>query len=520
MTALDDALSPRGALVGLVSRMSRGLGTVTRRNVFLGAAVAGSALVTDPRRYVIQPVSAYATICGPGNPASSGWTVFCCTVNKGVNACPPGSFAAGWWKAADSSWCGSGYRYIVDCNATCTSCSSGCTGDHICDSSCWSCRCGTGSTATCDQRRVCCNAFRYGQCNTQVTCSGGVHCRVVSCVPPYQWTNCSTTSLSDNRTSEHSAPCLPQWGAIAAKYKSMGEQGSYLKASMGPVKSVGDGRGTCVAYQGGAIYSTATTGTRALSKWVQDFWAKEGGPRGPLGYVTTDRYTGRRDGGWIQFFEHGAICDSASTTTQSVWGIRYTVWTGAGREAGSLGYPVGPRTDLPGGAWIQLFQYGAITDSTATSTQSVWGIRYQVWVREGRETGTLGFPTSARTDLANGAWIQLFQCGALTDSTATTTQAVWGAVYQGWARLGREKGRLGFPTGAVTKDSRGVHETFQGGELWVLGSGAAKLVYGAVLTAWKQAGGATGRYGYPLTDTTTTADGRLTCTFENGSITA
>ena len=43
-------------------------------------------------------------------------------------------------------------------------------------------RAAPGSTATCDQRKLCCNAFRYGQCNTQVKCSGGVHCRVVSCV--------------------------------------------------------------------------------------------------------------------------------------------------------------------------------------------------------------------------------------------------------------------------------------------------------------------------------------------------
>ena len=34
-----------------------------------------------------------------GSGRTSGWTVFCCTINKGVNACPPGSFAAGWWKA-------------------------------------------------------------------------------------------------------------------------------------------------------------------------------------------------------------------------------------------------------------------------------------------------------------------------------------------------------------------------------------------------------------------------------------
>ena len=216
-------------MAGFVSALSRRLRPVSRRDVLVGATVAATALATKPREYALTPVAAYATICGPGNTAASGWTVFCATVNKGVNTCPPGSFAAGWWKAADSSWCGGGYRYIVDCNASCSKCTTGCS-DNMCDSRCWSCSCGTGSTATCDQRRICCNAFRYGQCNTQIKCSGGVHCRVVSCVAPYQWTSCTTTSLVDNRTSEHSAPSLPAWGPIEQRYIAMGAQKSFLKA--------------------------------------------------------------------------------------------------------------------------------------------------------------------------------------------------------------------------------------------------------------------------------------------------
>ena len=78
-----------------------------------------------------MPQTAYATICGPANTASSGWSIFCATVNKGVNACPSGSFTAGWWKAADSSWCGGGYRYIVDCNAKCTKCTTRLLRPHL-----------------------------------------------------------------------------------------------------------------------------------------------------------------------------------------------------------------------------------------------------------------------------------------------------------------------------------------------------------------------------------------------------
>jgi uncharacterized protein with LGFP repeats len=483
--------------------------------------VAAAALATKPREYALRPVAAYATICGPGNTASSGWTVFCATINSGVNACPPGSFAAGWWKAADSSWCGGGYRYIVDCNASCSKCTTGCS-DGICDSRCWSCSCGTGSTATCDQRRICCNAFRYGQCNTQVKCSGGVHCRVVSCVAPYKWASCTTTSLQDNRTSEHSSPALPVWGVIEQKYRDMGAQGSFLKASTGPVRSVGDGKGSYVQYQGGKIVTNPTNGTRAVAWWVDEKWQAMGGPRGVMGYPASDVIRGLKDSGWIQIFANGAVTDSASTTTQVVYDVMWRTWTSLGRESGVMGYPTsGVQRGLTDGGWIQTFQNGAVTDSASTSTQAVYDVMWRKWVESGREGGSLGYPTSGvQRGLPDGGWIQTFQKGALTDSTSTTTQVVAGVMYDAWWLSGRWLGPLMYPTTGVVVESRGSQQGFQGGGLWALGTGPARRVYGAVLSQWQAADGADGTYGWPLTDTVRTDDGRLTCQFEGGTITA
>ncbi len=469
MSTLEDlttAPAGPGGLAGFVGSLSRRLRPVSRRDVLVGAAVAGSALATRPRDYLLRPVDAYATICGPGNTAGSGWTVFCCTVNKGVNACPPGSFAAGWWKAADSSWCGRGYRYIVDCNASCSKCTSGCS-DNMCDSKCWSCSCGTGSKATCDQRRICCNAFRYGQCNTQVRCSGGVHCRVVSCVAPYHWDNCTTTSLVDNRTSEHSAPCLPLWSQIEEKYIALGAQRSYLKGSVGPLRRMGDNRGSYVRYQGGCIYYTTATRAVAVSEFVYGVYATVGGPTGLLGYPKADKATGRPDSGWIQLFEKGAITDSASTATQVVNGASYSAWAAAGRESGPLGYPTSSRRSAAAGGWIQYFEHGAICDSTTTSTTAVIEVMYSAWARYGREAGILGYPTSPEV-----------------------------------------------------REEHGLSQAFQGGEAWAIGNGTAHVVRGSVLDAWKAAGGATGSYGYPVSETTSAGGDLLTCTFEGGTITA
>ncbi|QGN58634.1 hypothetical protein [Nostocoides sp. HKS02] len=520
MSTLEDLTTGPGGVAGFVGSLSRRFRPVTRRSLLLGATVAATALATKPKEYVLRPVPAYATICGPGNTASSGWTVFCCTINNGVNACPPGSFAAGWWKAADSSWCGAGYRYIVDCNASCSKCTSGCS-DGICDSRCWSCSCGSGSTATCDQRRVCCNAFRYGQCNTQVKCSGGVHCRVVSCVPPYRWTNCTTTSLVDNRTSEHSAPCLPVWNAIERKYDAMGAQGSYLRASITPSRSVGDGRGVYVRYQGGGIYWTSTTGAIALTSHTLRGWDASGGVYGQLRYPIADPAPGRRAGGWIQAFEHGALAGASNAAIAAVYEPSWTVWKANNREAGPLGYPVAARVTNPDArGWHQQFQGGFITDSPATPTVAVYETSATIWVREGREAGPLGYPTAGRTVTGTGMWIQLFEGGAIADTGVTTTTAVYGVMYAGWQRFGREAGLLKYPTASVARDTRGAGQTFQGGQLWALGAGPARLVYGSVLTGWTNAGGAAGSYGYPVTDTTATGDGRLTCQFEGGTITA
>src|SRR5687768_16928680 len=166
-------------------------------------------------RYLLKPGTAYAAVCGIDSTCAGGYAVFCCTVNDGINKCPPGTFVGGWWKADSSAYCCSADgspqpRYYIDCQGECTSCSSGCGGyNSFCSSGCVNCerRCHGGDT--CDQRRVCWNYFRYGQCHQEIACGGPVACRVVTCTPPYRlYGACTSTSATDNRTASHTAPCL------------------------------------------------------------------------------------------------------------------------------------------------------------------------------------------------------------------------------------------------------------------------------------------------------------------------
>ena len=172
----------------------------SRRGFLARAALAGSAMVVAPLRYLLRPVSAWAVI-GPGSCGSGlctdGYTAFCCEINQGKNVCPPGTFIAGWWMCTRYSGHGlcaaEGVRYYLDCN-------------HLPSSSA-DCRCANG---TCSERRTDCNVFRYGQCNTQIGRVTAIACRVVVCQNPSTvgGFNCNSSVAVDDNTCSHEWPCL------------------------------------------------------------------------------------------------------------------------------------------------------------------------------------------------------------------------------------------------------------------------------------------------------------------------
>jgi hypothetical protein len=311
----------------------------SRRGFLVRAGVLGSAMAVDPKGYVLRPGTAYAAVCGPGASATSGWTVFCATINDGVNACPEGSIAAGWWKADGASLCGGGPRYIIDCNAQCTHCTTGGARPGICHSSCWNCSCDSGLPGTCDQRKVCCNAFRYGQCNQQVRQVGGVHCRVVSCTPPWRFENCSTTPATDNRTRDHNSDRLPQaYTAITRHYVALGENGSVLGATVyGEIAAAG---GTSQRYQNGRISASAATGVRETVGPIARRYEQLGAEAGRLGFpITGDTAVGDGRGRFTRF-QRGRISWSDTTGARVLTGPILERYLQLGAEDGTLGYPL------------------------------------------------------------------------------------------------------------------------------------------------------------------------------------
>ena len=116
-----------------------------------------------------------------------------------LNACPTGTFAGGWWMCTDyrgRQLCSEqGVRYYVDCNALP---GMGFPGG---------CRCGNDS---CANRRINCNMFRYGQCNTHIDGVTAVVCRMVVCENPSRISelHCSAALAVDDAVCGHEAGCL------------------------------------------------------------------------------------------------------------------------------------------------------------------------------------------------------------------------------------------------------------------------------------------------------------------------
>lgn len=315
-----------------------------RRRFLSRAALVGTALAVNPFGFLLRPQSAYASVCGPANECSQGWTAFCCTINGGANTCPPGSYVAGWWKITSSSFCRGGARYIVDCN-------------RLPEAHC-SCRCADGA---CDRRRVCCNNFRYGQCNQQIRGTTPVVCRVVICTPPWEWdASCTTTVRTDNRTANHSSTCIPGPNPteIDLVYLDLGLTGSVLGSPAGPEED-GPRGGRWRPFEHGAITAVAAYGVQVLTGPIGERYAELRGPHHDLGYAVSGTAEVGDGRGTVAEFETGTIWWTETTGATAVTDpIRHRYVSVEGGPLGWLGYPTSGVEDAPGGRSRVTFEAG------------------------------------------------------------------------------------------------------------------------------------------------------------------
>jgi hypothetical protein len=490
---------------------------VGRRGFLVRTAVVGSALATSGLDYVLKPQTAYASVCGSGSSCSSGWTAMCCTINSGVNQCPPGSFAGGWWKADGANLCGGKARYYVDCQAECTHC--GCHGGAFCAPHCQNCRshCAQGS---CDKRHVCHNVFRYGQCERGRHCSGPVLCRAISCTPPWKWLDCSSASATDNQTRDHSASCLSRWSHIAKRYTALGSQGSVLGASIGGESKTG--AVTIQRYTHGRMYFSHDTGAHFLTGRLEHRYALLHHNSSPLGLPTSDAREFADHGMGAQF-QHGAIYQGPHHNAHALWGAVFRKWDSLGGRTSPVGYPTSDVTDLPQGGMHASFDHGDVYDGPATIAHGLWG-QIAVKYRDiDGPAGPLGFPRSDVRSNADGVGEHaMFTNGLIERRPDGTAHALWDAVATAYLLLGADSSELGYPTSGMTPGAGGSQSaTFDNGRI-TLAPGAATGfgVWGIIFTAWQSHGEDSGELGFPISNIITRPDGGQESDFQHGRITA
>jgi uncharacterized protein with LGFP repeats len=258
------------------------------------------------------------------------------------------------------------------------------------------------------------------------------------------------------------------------------------------------------AFQGGRMFSTSATGTHAVLGAVDTAWEQQQLERGPLGYPTADQVCGLTGGGCLQDFQGGRVYSHPTAGAHSVSGTVATVLASTGGEAGPLGYPTSDLIcGLKDGGCGQVFQGGRVYDTAATGAHAVTGSTRDTWIEQGAERGPLGYATGDQVcGLAGGGCKQAFQGGTIYSSPSAGTYAVSGALPAAWASAGSEGGALGYPTTGLIcglKDG-GCGQVFQGGRIYNTTATGAHALTGPILTAWLAQGWENGSLGYATGD--------------------
>jgi len=87
------------------------------------------------------------------------------------------------------------------------------------------------------------------------------------------------------------------------------------------------------------------------------------------------------------------------------------------------------------------------------------------WQALGGKNGPLGSPNSPEAAGDGSTRYVVFERGAVYWSPPTGAQAVSGAIYDAWATLGYERGRLGLPTSGLLQEPEWIVQNFQHGTL-------------------------------------------------------
>ncbi|MGY1842617.1 hypothetical protein ACI79Y_03790, partial [Modestobacter sp. SYSU DS0875] len=263
------------------------------------------------------------------------------------------------------------------------------------------------------------------------------------------------------------------------------------------------GGGCSRQFENGSIHWSLATGAHSVTGPVRTRWSALGRESGSLGYPVTDTVCDAA--GCVQAFQRGSLAGPVGAQAWVLSGAVRDRWTGSAL-VGTVGLPTGDTfCGLPSGGCAQHFQRGSVYWQPAVGAYTVTGAVRDGWARTGWERGALGYPVRDTTcGLAGGGCFQHFQGGSVYSSASTPAVVLTGALRSGWAARGWERSALGYPVQgqACGFRSGGCLQAFQRGALyWTAATGVRAVLSGPVRDAWARTGWENGALGYPVSDT-------------------
>jgi uncharacterized protein with LGFP repeats len=313
-------------------------------------------------------------------------------------------------------------------------------------------------------------------------------------------------------------------GDIRAEYVRSGSKSGELGWPTGGVVASPDaGGGLVQQFSGGTIYAGAATRAVTVTGEVRDAYLELGAQAGVLGWPRGDADpVSSNGGGVVQTFQGGAIYSSRYGAF-GVAGELRTAYLAAGSRTGVLGWPRdnAVRTADSGGGLVQRFQGGAIYAGDGVGAFPVTGAVRKFYIEQGSRGGVLGWPTGVaeRRTHAGGGTVQSFQGGSVY-SSGVSTSIVKGAIQTAYTAAGSTGGVLGWPRESERSQSGnggGKTQRFAGGAIYSSAAGAFPVT-GVIRAEYLDEGSTKGRLGWPTGTVTKNSSGTLTQTFQHGSI--
>ncbi|MFZ4893237.1 LGFP repeat-containing protein [Plantibacter sp. Mn2098] len=255
---------------------------------------------------------------------------------------------------------------------------------------------------------------------------------------------------------------------------------------------------------------------------IDTVYQNSGGANGVLGTAVTG-YNEISDngGGIVRGYTGGAIAWSAPRGAFPLTGLIRTYYGTQGGVSGALGWPASnPNGIAVGtGGTVQSFQNGAVAVSAAGEFTIKGAIRTH-FNELGGIGGSFGWPVSEEI-CASGTCRQEYQGGIIYNSAAYGSRSISGAILTAYRGAGGMGGVLGLPVTppiSIASNGGGVVQAFESGAIAFSVGGGAQLLTGDIRNAFNAAGGIAGMLGWPTGPQTCAPDGSCSQSFTGGGV--